>query len=132
MPTYSYRCTNCEHVFDSFHSMNCTDPQLCPRCENIGKKLLSASSIIFKGSGFYSTDYRDSGYLQAKDKDESKGKSKSDTVKSGDSTPTTSPGSSDAKPSDSGSSGKDVPTPPPPAATPDSGTSKKSAVQPAW
>ena len=82
MPTYSYRCTKCERVFDSFHSMSCTDPQYCPDCGAVGTKLLSASSVIFKGSGFYSTDYRDSGYLEAKKKDSneaSKPASSSDT-----------------------------------------------------
>ncbi|MDD3001632.1 MAG: zinc ribbon domain-containing protein [Candidatus Riflebacteria bacterium] len=69
MPTYSYRCTKCERVFDAFHSMNCTSTQYCPECGAAGTKLLSASSVIFKGSGFYSTDYRDTGYLEAKKKD---------------------------------------------------------------
>lgn len=69
MPTYNYRCTKCEKIFDAFHSMMCTDPQHCPECGAAGTKLLSASSIIFKGSGFYSTDYRDSGYIEAKKKD---------------------------------------------------------------
>jgi len=73
MPTYNYRCTKCEKIFDAFHSMMCTDPQHCPECGAAGTKLLSASSIIFKGSGFYSTDYRDSGYIEAKKKDGSTG-----------------------------------------------------------
>lgn len=73
MPTYNYRCTKCEKIFDAFHSMMCTDPQHCPECGAQGTKLLSASSIIFKGSGFYSTDYRDSGYIEAKKKDGSTG-----------------------------------------------------------
>lgn len=72
MPTYSYRCTKCEKTFDAFHSMMCNDPQNCPECGAVGKKLMSASSVIFKGSGFYSTDYRDSGYLEAKKKDADK------------------------------------------------------------
>lgn len=72
MPTYSYRCTKCEKIFDAFHSMMCSDPQICPECGAEGKKLMSASSVIFKGSGFYSTDYRDSGYLEAKKKDSDK------------------------------------------------------------
>ncbi|MBU1107587.1 MAG: hypothetical protein KKB51_13030 [Candidatus Riflebacteria bacterium] len=69
MPTYSYRCTKCEKTFDVFHSMMCKDSQFCPECGEDATKLLSASSVIFKGSGFYSTDYRDSGYLEAKKKD---------------------------------------------------------------
>jgi putative FmdB family regulatory protein len=69
MPTYSYQCKECGKTFDAFHSMMCTDPQHCPECGGTGKKLMSASSVIFKGSGFYSTDYRDSGYLEAQKKD---------------------------------------------------------------
>lgn len=65
MPTYSYLCDKCQKKFDAFHSMHCTEPQLCPTCGHPGRKLLSASSIIFKGSGFYTTDYRDSGYIEA-------------------------------------------------------------------
>lgn len=49
--------------------MKCTDPQHCPTCGTAGKKLLSASSIIFKGSGFYTTDYRSSGYIEAQSRD---------------------------------------------------------------
>lgn len=81
MPTYNYRCTKCEKVFDAFHSMSCTDPQYCPVCGAVGTKLLSASSVIFKGSGFYSTDYRDSGYLEAQKKDNSTVSSKSSDTK---------------------------------------------------
>jgi len=42
---------------------------MCPTCGTAGKKLLSASSIIFKGSGFYTTDYRSSGYIEAQSRD---------------------------------------------------------------
>lgn len=78
MPTYSYLCATCEKKFDSFHSMHCTDPQLCPICGKPGKKLLSAGSIIFRGSGFYSTDYRDSGYIEAQKRDNSETSSSKD------------------------------------------------------
>jgi putative FmdB family regulatory protein len=56
MPTYSYKCKECGKVFDAFHSMSCTDAQHCPECQGVGQKLMSASSVIFKGSGFYSTE----------------------------------------------------------------------------
>jgi len=88
MPTYSYECTKCEKRFDAFHSMMCTDTQHCPECGNSGKKLMSASSVIFKGSGFYSTDYRDSGYLEAKKNDSQASetsKKDSETTKKSDS-----------------------------------------------
>lgn len=94
MPTYNYRCTKCEKIFDAFHSMMCTDPQHCPECGAAGTKLLSASSIIFKGSGFYSTDYRDSGYIEAKKKDGSTGTAA--PAKTEATTPAAEPAKSDA------------------------------------
>ena len=105
MPTYSYRCTKCEKVFDSFHSMSCTDPQYCPDCGAVGTKLLSASSVIFKGSGFYSTDYRDSGYLEAQKKDNSSEsekttKSEKDTKQNNNTKKSTETSSSDKKPAE--------------------------------
>lgn len=106
MPTYSYKCKDCEEVFDAFHSMSCTDSQHCPTCKGVGKKLMSASSVIFKGSGFYSTDYRDSGYLEAKKKDgETKPGPKPDTKSDSPSTAGDSkPESKSSKDSNSSSS----------------------------
>lgn len=92
MPTYSYFCSKCEKTFDAFHSMMSNEPQLCPNCGTAGKKLLSAGSVIFKGSGFYSTDYRDSGYLEAKNRD-----SGNPSRKSPDSSGSSSDKSSSAK-----------------------------------
>ncbi len=99
MPTYNYRCTKCEKIFDAFHSMMCTDVQHCPECGAPGNKLLSASSVIFKGSGFYSTDYRDSGYLEAKKKDNGSG------------TGTSTPAKSETAPSDSTTKAETTPAP---------------------
>lgn len=100
MPTYSYQCPKCNKVFDAFHSMSCTDPQMCPECNVKSTKLMSASSVIFKGSGFYSTDYRDSGYLEAQKQDYSNSSSDS-----------TSSEKSESKSSSSGAETKpDTPT----------------------
>ena len=64
MPTYDYHCDACEHEFEHFQGMN--DPLLtkCPEC---GKKKLrrligAGAAIVFKGSGFYQTDYRSESY----------------------------------------------------------------------
>lgn len=58
MPTYNYQCKSCDHVFEVFHSITSTEQYMCPKCGiQDTKKLLSASAIIFKGSGFYTTDY---------------------------------------------------------------------------
>jgi putative FmdB family regulatory protein len=57
VPTYDYRCVNCNMVFEVFHSINSTTPQLCPICNQEATKLLSSAAIVYKGSGFYTTDY---------------------------------------------------------------------------
>jgi putative FmdB family regulatory protein len=59
MPTYEYECTHCGHTFEAFQKI--TDPPLqqCPKCQKKVKRLISSGvGIIFKGSGFYATDYR--------------------------------------------------------------------------
>jgi putative FmdB family regulatory protein len=89
MPTYNYRCNDCERTFEAFHSMSCSSPQFCPYCNGAGKKLLSATSIIFKGSGFYTTDYRDSGYVEAKNRDKTPSSPSSGGNGSKDPTPAT-------------------------------------------
>ena len=61
MPTYEYQCGKCEKVFDIFHGMSEEGPKRCqdPECNGKLKKLISAGSgLIFKGSGFYITDYK--------------------------------------------------------------------------
>lgn len=69
MPTYEYECTNCGHEFERFQSMTEPPVKRCPECRHKVKKLLSGGAgIIFKGSGFYETDYRSSAYKkQAKE-----------------------------------------------------------------
>lgn len=59
MPTYEYLCNTCEHRFDYFQSMNDAKLEQCPRCGAALRRLIGAGAgIIFKGSGFYCTDYR--------------------------------------------------------------------------
>ena len=67
MPTYEYHCDACEHNFDEFQSMSEEPLKKCPQC---GKPKLrrvfgAGAAIIFKGSGFYQTDYRSESYKQA-------------------------------------------------------------------
>ncbi len=59
MPTYEYECTHCGHGFEIFQKI--TDKRLdkCPKCSHKLRRLIGAGAgIIFKGSGFYATDYR--------------------------------------------------------------------------
>lgn len=63
MPTYTYECQDCKNVFDEVQKMS--DPHLtaCPKCNGKLKRLIgNGSGIIFKGSGFYATDYRNADY----------------------------------------------------------------------
>ena len=62
MPNYEYECKGCGHKFEKFQYMTESPIKKCPKCnKNKAKRLISAGSgIIFKGSGFYATDYRKS------------------------------------------------------------------------
>jgi len=58
MPTYEYQCTQCGHAFEIMQKINDLPLEKCPKCNKKLKKLISGSSgLIFKGSGFYATDY---------------------------------------------------------------------------
>src|SRR3954469_17211271 len=87
MPTYEYKCTACGHAFEQFQSMSAPPVKKCPQCGKAKVKRLlgTGAGIIFKGSGFYITDYRDSSY-----KDKSKAESGAST--GGDSKPSESKG----------------------------------------
>lgn len=59
MPTYEYECTHCGNNFEIFQKITDKPIQSCPKCKSKVKRLIgSGSGIIFKGSGFYATDYR--------------------------------------------------------------------------
>lgn len=64
MPTYEYECTACHHRFERSQPMTTRKASTsCPRCKRSAKRLISAGAgFLFKGSGFYATDYRSSGY----------------------------------------------------------------------
>jgi len=59
MPTYDYKCTECGYKFEYFQSMKEPLLQVCPECNGKLKRLIgTGSGLIFKGSGFYETDYK--------------------------------------------------------------------------
>ncbi len=71
MPTYEYQCGACEHRFEEFQSITAAPLKKCPAC---GKRALqrligTGGGIIFKGSGFYQTDYRTDSYKKAAEAD---------------------------------------------------------------
>jgi len=66
MPTYEYECPKCRKTFDVFQSIKASPLTKCPTCKGKIKRLLgTGAGIIFKGSGFYQTDYRSAGYKQS-------------------------------------------------------------------
>ena len=76
MPTYSYRCTACEHAFDIQQAFSDDALTTCPECGGSLRKLFSAVGVTFQGSGFYRTDSR----AESK-KSSSESKSKASTAK---------------------------------------------------
>lgn len=61
MPTYSYRCTKCNHTFEAFHSMSAEPLTDCPQegCAGPVEKMIgTGGGLLFKGTGFYETDFK--------------------------------------------------------------------------
>jgi len=71
MPNYDYECAHCKKTFEIFQNISAERLTNCPECGKSGFKRLigSGAGIIFKGSGFYCTDYRSSSYEKDKKKD---------------------------------------------------------------
>ena len=82
MPTYEYICNNCQHEFEQFQSIKAKPVRKCPKCGRLGvQRLIGAGAgVIFKGSGFYQTDYRSEGYKKAAES-EKKSSTDKDTTK---------------------------------------------------
>lgn len=79
MPTYEYRCNACEHEFEEFQSMSAKPLKKCPECGKLKLERLIGigAGVIFKGSGFYETDYRSDSYKKEAKADSDSGKSES-------------------------------------------------------
>jgi putative FmdB family regulatory protein len=80
MPTYDYECGACKNTWDEFQSMSAQPTKKCPKCgkPKAQRKIGAGAGIIFKGSGFYQTDYRSDAYKKSADAD-SKSHSSSDS-----------------------------------------------------
>jgi len=86
MPTYAYKCDHCSHEFELFQSITAKPVRKCPECGKLKVRRLigTGAGILFKGSGFYETDYRSESYQKAakaekKSTTESSDKKKTDT-----------------------------------------------------
>ena len=82
MPTYDYECDGCGHKFELFQLIKANAIRKCPECKKLKLRRLfgTGAAIMFKGSGFYQTDYRSDSYKKAEKADLSsrEGKSKSE------------------------------------------------------
>lgn len=79
MPTYDYQCEKCEEIFEIFQSMNDKKLKKCPNnlCGGKVQRLLGVGAgVIFKGSGFYETDYRSESYKEGEKADKKKSSNK--------------------------------------------------------
>ena len=87
MPTYEYRCTKCKHEFEEFQLITEPPVETCPQCGGEPKRVISGGAgLIFKGNGFYITDYRSDGYKKDAKKDQPPSKdAKKDSTKKSDS-----------------------------------------------
>ena len=100
MPTYDYICDDCKHEFEAFESIKADPQRVCPSCqkETLRRKIGAGAAILFKGSGFYLTDYRSDSYKKAAkaDRDSSSGSGSGSNGSSSkpDSKPSASSGSS--------------------------------------
>ena len=115
MPTYDYKCSACGHEFELFQSMKAEPVKKCPSCGKAKAKRLigTGAGLLFKGSGFYITDYRSDSYNKSASADTSSssssssgGESKGGDSKAGDAKP-----AAEAKPAESSSTNADKPAP---------------------
>ena len=91
MPTYAYLCEKCGHEFELFQSISAPVLKTCPEdaCKQkkwgrgkVKKQIGAGAGLLFKGGGFYITDYRSAGYKEAAKKDSAPAKSESKAAKS--------------------------------------------------
>ena len=111
MPTYEYRCEGCGHELEVFQNISESPKRKCPACKKnrLKRKIGGGAGFLFKGSGFYLTDYRSDSYKKAADADGKPAESKSADAKAEDKGPGASaPGT--AKPAES-KSGPSTPKP---------------------
>ena len=108
MPTYEYECQKCGHRFDEFQSMTAKPLVRCPKCKGKLKRLIGAGAgFLFKGSGFYVTDYRSKGYKESAKKEKGGGSADKPAASGGSASTPPSGGTGESPPA--------KPTPPSPA-----------------
>lgn len=107
MPTYDYECDACGHEFELFQSITASVKRKCPECGKLKLRRLfgTGAAIVFKGSGFYQTDYRSDSYKKSAAADKKSAESSEKKDKSSKDSSKSSKGSSSNKGSSSGQGG---------------------------
>ena len=102
MPTYDYICDSCGHEFEAYESIKADSQTVCPTCHEpkLRRKIGAGAAILFKGSGFYQTDYRSDSYKKGAQAD----KTASEPAKPAESSTTPAKSTESPKPSTNGSS----------------------------
>ena len=80
MPTYDYQCDACDHEFELFQSISDPVKRKCPKCgkQKLRRLFGTGAAVVFKGSGFYQTDYRSDSYKKAAEQDKKPAEKSSD------------------------------------------------------
>lgn len=81
MPTYEYICEGCDHEFEQFQSITAAPTKVCPECKKkkVKRKISIGAGVIFKGGGFYETDYRSDAYKKSAEADKAPASSGGDS-----------------------------------------------------
>jgi putative FmdB family regulatory protein len=97
MPTYDYICDACGHEFEAYESIMAASRTDCPECKEpkLRRKIGPGAAILFKGSGFYQTDYRSDSYKKAAEADKSSSEPAKPAAESKSSTESSSPSKSE-------------------------------------
>src|SRR5271170_7014474 len=105
MPTYDYICDACQHEFEAFESIKADAQTICPTCHEpkLRRKIGAGAAILFKGSGFYQTDYRSESYKKGAAAEKTSSEAASKPAETTPSAPST-PKAESPKPSTNGSS----------------------------
>lgn len=112
MPTYDYECDACDHKFELYQSITADPEKKCPNCKKMKLRRLigTGAAVVFKGSGFYQTDYRSESYKKsaAADSKAPASETKSESTTSADTSTSESPApkAADPKPASTESSPK--------------------------
>jgi putative FmdB family regulatory protein len=104
MPTYDYECDACDHRFELYQSIVAEPEKKCPKCKKLKLRRLigTGAAVVFKGSGFYQTDYRSDSYKKSAAADSkstsSEPKSESSSASTDSKSPATTAAKVDSKP----------------------------------